>query len=149
MSRLIILIAGCVLSCAVAADGCDAECPQEDIYSRAVPLREPAPLVVMTKLSAVTVHDVVKAAAEQRGWRITDDQPGRIEAKYDPGRQFWITIAIAYDTQQIRISYVDSDGLFYRVEDGKRMIHTNAEGWFFSLASAINTGLLRAEPQEQ
>ena len=70
-------------------------------------------------------------------------------SQYDPGREFWIKVAIAYDPQQIRISYVDSDGLFYRVEDGKRMIHTNAEGWFFGLAGAINTGLLRAEPLEQ
>jgi hypothetical protein len=111
---------------------------------RQVPLVDPQPIPVPANSSQAKVKQVVGMALSARGWRITKDVPGEIDAVYDP-RDFSVTIAVHYNARQIQINYVTSNNLRYEVKHGVRYIHTNYASWIKNLVTDISNGLMLAK----
>lgn len=108
---------------------------------RQVPLADPAPISVPAGLTAVQAGKAAKAALIGRGWVVSGEQPGTIDATLT-GNDYVAKIRIRYDAHQIAISYVDSSNLKYKVKrDGTRLIHTNYMGWMKYLAGDIGRDL--------
>lgn len=104
---------------------------------RQVPLQDPAPLAVPAKLTMVQVAKAVKQALVKREWLINSDQPGKLTATY-ARRDFSVQIGIAYDRQQVQITYLGSSNLKYEVKNGRRWIHKNYQSWIQNLETDIS-----------
>lgn len=111
---------------------------------RQVPLMDPPPINVPAGVSDAQVTHVIAEALMQRGWTITKRLPGELDATYAP-RDFSVTIAVHYTSQQIQINYVDSNNLKYEVKNGVRYIHTNYASWIQNLVSDIKSRLVMAQ----
>lgn len=108
---------------------------------RQAPLVEPSPISVPSGLTAVQVSKAVKGALLGRGWVITAEQADGVDATLN-GKDYTAKIHAAFDTTQIKISYVDSTNLKYEVKkDGQRMIHVNFMGWMKYLTDDIGRNL--------
>ena len=108
---------------------------------RQKPLIDPPPIDVPSGLTAVQVGKAVKGALIGRGWAITAEQANGMDSTLT-GNDYTAKIHVAFDTRQIRISYVDSTNLKYEVrKDGQRMIHTNYMGWMKYLSDDIGRNL--------
>ena len=108
---------------------------------RQKPLIDPPPIDVPSGLTAVQVGKAVKGALIGRGWAVTAEQANGIDSTLT-GSDYTAKIHVAFDTRQIKISYVDSTNLKYEVrKDGQRMIHTNYMGWMKYLSDDIGRNL--------
>lgn len=107
---------------------------------RAAELVDPAPIELTSKASAKQVKRAVKTAVLARGWTIENEKGDRFEAKYAKQTNrdnFWVKIAVAYDTKRVTLKYLDSEGLNFADEGGKRMIHANYNKWIGFLVKDI------------
>lgn len=108
---------------------------------RQVPLADPAPISVPPGLTDVQVSKAVKAALIGRGWIVSGEQPGNVDATLN-GNDYVARIKVSYDTRQVQIAYVGSTNLKYEVKrDGTRLIHTNYMGWMKYLSGDIGRDL--------
>jgi hypothetical protein len=108
---------------------------------RQTPLADPPPINVPAGLTSIQVDKAIKGALIGRGWTVTAEQAGGIDSTLT-GNDYVARIHVAYDTRQIRISYVDSTNLKYEVKkNGQRMIHTNYMGWMRYLSGDIGRDL--------
>ncbi|OOG53584.1 hypothetical protein [Rhodanobacter sp. C03] len=108
---------------------------------RQVPLADPPPIDVPAGLTAVQVSKAVKGALIGRSWTVAAEQADGIDATLT-GNDYTARIHVAFDSKQIKISYVGSTNLKYEVKkDGQRMIHTNYMGWMHYLSGDIGRNL--------
>jgi len=108
---------------------------------RQVPLADPPPIDVPAGLTAVQVGKAVKGGLIGRGWTVTAEQADGIDSTLT-GNDYTARIHVAFDTRQIKISYVGSTNLKYEVKkNGQRMIHTNYMGWMRYLSDDIGRNL--------
>ena len=108
---------------------------------RQVPLADPPPIDVPAGLTAVQVGKAVKGGLIGRGWTVTAEQADGIDSTLT-GNDYTARIHVAFDTRQIKISYVGSTNLNYEVKkNGQRMIHTNYMGWMRYLSDDIGRNL--------
>ena len=108
---------------------------------RQVPLVDVPPINVPSGMSAVQLSKAVKGALLGRGWTVTAEQADGIDSTL-VGNDYTAKIHVAFDTTQIKISYVDSTNLKYEVKkNGQRMIHTNYMGWMQYLSQDISRNL--------
>ncbi|MFC5527463.1 hypothetical protein ACFPPA_17100 [Rhodanobacter ginsengisoli] len=108
---------------------------------RQTPLIDPPPIKVPAGMSAIQVNKAVKAALVGRGWAVTAEQADGVDARLT-GNDYTASIHVAFDTQQVKISYVDSTNLKYKVKrDGERLIHVNYMGWMRYLSGDIGRDL--------
>lgn len=111
---------------------------------RQVPLVDPPPIAVPAGFNAAQVENAIAQALMLRGWTIDSRKGGEIDATYAP-RDFSVSIAVHYDTRQIRINYVTSSHLKYEVKNGQRMIHTNYANWIQNLVNDIHNQFMMAK----
>ena len=105
--------------------------------SRQAPLVDPPPIDAPAGLTAVQVGKAVKAALIGRAWLVTAEHADGIDATLN-GNDYQARIHVAFDAHQVRISYVDSTNLKYKVRrDGTRLIHRNYMGWMRYLSGDI------------
>lgn len=108
---------------------------------RQSPLVDPAPISVPAGLTTVQVGKAVKAALIGRGWAVTAEHADGIDSTLT-GNDYSARIHVAFDTTQVKISYVDSTNLKYEVKrDGERLIHTNYIGWMRFLSGDIGRNM--------
>jgi hypothetical protein len=108
---------------------------------RQVPLADPPPIDVPAGLTAVQVSKAVKGALVGRGWAVTSERADGIDSTLT-GNDYTANIHVAFDTRQIKITYVGSTNLKYEVKkNGQRMIHTNYMGWMRYLSGDIGRDL--------
>lgn len=109
---------------------------------------EPEPVPVPAKVSAGKVEEIVKTSMQKRGWVLKPAGGGKVEGLYTrSGRNggFSVKIQVSYNSKEIKIKYLESDGLDYEEEDGKRRIHGNYNKWIKSLISDFTIRLTEAE----
>jgi hypothetical protein len=109
--------------------------------SRTVPLVDPPPIPLPASINQDTVVHVIGQALSSHGWRMVRNVPGEIDAVYDP-RDFSVTIAAHYDARQIRINYVTSENLLYKVKHGQPYIHANYARWIRNLVTDIHNAVM-------
>ncbi len=110
------------------------------IQARQALLADPAPVSIPAKLSQDQVVKDIKRALIGRGWTITSERPGEIDSTLYL-RDHVAVVRITWDAQTIRIAYVDSKNIDYKVRNGKTYIHSNYLGWVNNIAKDMNTNL--------
>lgn len=112
--------------------------PQADAIAGREEIVDPAPVAIPAGLSEEQVVKDIRRALIGRGWTVKDQRPGEIDSELHLCDHVAI-IKIAYDANDVRISFVDSQNLDYREKKGKRYIHSNYLGWIGYLVQDMNT----------
>ena len=107
------------------------------------PLVDPEPLLVPAGLSDKAVAKAVRVGVSQRGWVITRQDPGYMEATLHL-RSHMARIGINYDTQHVKVRYLDSENLDYGMKQGVAHIHRNYFNWVNNVVLDINVQLQAA-----
>jgi hypothetical protein len=107
----------------------------------AVPLVDPAPVEAPASLSQKEIVGVTRKTLITRGWLITKDSSGELDAKLDV-RTHVIRCRFAIADHKIHIKYVDSVNMDYKLRhDGTAVIHRKYPGWINNVVSALNREL--------
>ena len=113
-------------------------------FATAVQAREklvdPAPVAVPAGLEGERVVKDIKRALAGRGWEVTGEQPGQIDARLHL-RDHVAVIKVTYDASDVRFAYVDSTNLDYKEKRGQRYIHGNYLGWIQYLRTDLATNM--------
>jgi hypothetical protein len=109
-------------------------------------LVDPTPIAVPPGLSAQAVAQAVRVGVSQRGWIVTRQDPGYIEATLNL-RSHMAKVGISYDELTVTIKYLDSSNLDYQVKKDGPHIHRNYLKWINNIVGDINVQLQLAEAQ--
>ncbi len=107
-------------------------------------LVDPQPISVPPGLSEKAVAKSIRLGVAQRGWVVSRQDPGYIEATLNI-RSHVAKVGITYDTKSIQIRYIDSTNLDYEVKKGVRRIHGNYLKWINNIVKDISVQLQSAE----
>jgi hypothetical protein len=103
-------------------------------------LQDPAPVAVPAGMTDANLTKDIKRALAGRGWEVTGEQPGQIDATLHL-REHMAKIKVTYDTAKVQFSYVDSNNLDYSEKRGRRYIHRNYLGWLTYLTTDLATNM--------
>lgn len=107
-------------------------------------LVDPQPISVPPGLSEKAVAKSIRLGVAQRGWVVSRQDPGYMEATLNI-RSHVAKVGITYDTKSIQIRYIDSTNLDYEVKKGVRRIHGNYLKWINNIVKDISVQLQSAE----
>jgi len=107
-------------------------------------LLDPPPIAVPAGLTEKAVSQAIRLGVSSRGWIITGQDPGYLEATLHL-RSHMAKIGISYDTQAIRIKYLESSNLDYEVRADGQHIHRNYLKWIDNVVHDISVQLSLAE----
>ena len=116
--------------------------------ARAAPLLEPDPIAVPAGLTVKDVSKAIRAGVVTRGWVVSKDENGKIDAVLNV-REHTARINIAYDTKQVKVTYVSSDNLNYSEKNGVRVIHRNYNNWVHNVVADITRELQLASVKHE
>ena len=98
-------------------------------HTRTMRLVNPDPIVIRSSQSVEQIREGIWDALKSRRWYVTEEEPGVIVAAVSV-RTHSAKVRIDYDTESIRLSYVDSENLKYRkTRRGDEYIHKNYHHW--------------------
>jgi hypothetical protein len=106
----------------------------------AAPLVDPAPVPIPSGLDAETVRKEITRSLIGRSWVVSAEQPGEIEATLHL-RKHVARVAVSYDEHEVRLAYVSSERLDYKVSRGQRRIHKNYLNWIRYVMTDISNNL--------
>jgi hypothetical protein len=101
---------------------------------------DPEPIAVPAGISAGDVAKAIKVGIVRRGWVISKDENGQIDAVLNV-RTHTARVAIPYDAKEVRIKYVSSEDLDYQEKNGQRYIHGNYVKWVRNMHADIQREL--------
>jgi hypothetical protein len=101
---------------------------------------DPEPIAVPAGISASDVAKAIKVGIVRRGWVISKDENGQIDAVLNV-RTHTARVAIPYDAKEVRIKYVSSEDLDYQEKNGQRYIHSNYVKWVRNMQADIQREL--------
>src|SRR5687768_11484268 len=78
--------------------------------ARGVPLVDPEPIPVPDGIAAADVAKAIKLGIIRRGWIVTKDENGQIDATLNV-RTHTAKVVIPYNTKEVAIRYVSSEDL--------------------------------------
>jgi len=113
------------------------------LMAAAPALVDPPPLAVPPGLTEKEVAKAVRVGVAQRGWIVTGQDTGYVEATLNL-RSHMAKIGINYDTQLVSMKYLDSSNLDYEVKKGVKRIHGNYLKWVNNVLQDINVQLQAA-----
>lgn len=103
-------------------------------------LVDPDPIPVPAGVAAADVSKAIKAGIVRRGWIVTKDENGQIDATLNI-RSHTAKVVIPYNSKEVAIRYVDSTQLDYSEKKGKRYIHGNYVKWIRNMQADIQREL--------
>lgn len=103
-------------------------------------LVDPDPIAIPSGLSADVVHKEIKRALVVRGWAISAEQPGQVDATLNL-RAHVARIAVSHGNGTVSVSYVSSENLDFKEKKGKRYIHKNYRSWVNNVLGDISRNL--------
>lgn len=104
---------------------------------KAAILVDPEPVMIPSELSEKQVVTEIKRALVGRGWVVTGEKPGQLDASLSL-RSHVARIAIEHGGDKVQIRYVSSDNLKYKESKGKRQIHKNYLSWINNLTGDMS-----------
>lgn len=107
-------------------------------------LVDPPAISVPVGLNDKAVNKAIRIGAAQRGWVVSRQELGFIEATLNI-RSHVAKVGITYDTGSIGIRYLDSTNLDYTVKKGVTRIHGNYLKWVNNLVRDISVQLQSAQ----
>lgn len=108
---------------------------------KAAILLDPDPMVIPSELTEKQVVTEIKRALVGRGWVVTGEKPGQLDATLSL-RSHIARIAIDHGDDKLQIRYVSSENLKYKESKGKRHIHKNYLSWINNLSGDISRNFL-------
>ena len=87
--------------------------------------------------TAKRVSAAIIYAGRLRGWTVVDSKPGQVTLRYAP-REHEVVVAVDYDAEGFKISYVSSKEMDYEIKRGVAEIHRNYNRWIRNLAHDIH-----------
>ncbi|KGQ19081.1 putative lipoprotein [Lysobacter dokdonensis DS-58] len=111
-----------------------------NVQARESMLVDPAAVAIPAGMTDEQVVKDIKRALTGRGWVITAEQPGQIDAELNL-REHWAKIKVVFDGKTVQYSYVDSRNLDFKVKRGQRYIHRNYLGWMSYVQKDTSTNL--------
>ena len=108
--------------------------------ARGAPLVDPAPIAVPAGTSVKDVSKAIRSGVVTRGWVVSKDDGSKIDAVLN-NREHTVSIAIAYDAKQVKVSYLSSDNMNYAEKNGTRYIHKKYMQWVNNVAGDISREL--------
>ncbi len=111
---------------------------------RSAPLFTPPPILLQEPRS--DIHDAILRAMVHRGWRPTNDEPGKITAQVLVRGRHKATVDVLYGNDKVEFAYVSSENLDYRNEGGAQTIHKNYNTWVQLLRDDIEAQLVLSKP---
>ena len=106
-----------------------------DVFSKLEPVYNPQPILIPAGKSLQQVSGAIRRSLLAKDWQILNIKEGRLEARYNRSSSWSATVYIQYDSQSIRITYKDSEGLNYNSDTG--MIHKTYVGIVRDLEKVI------------
>lgn len=106
-----------------------------DVFSKLVPLYNPQPILIPAGKNPQQVSGAIRRSLLAKDWKILNTEKGRFEARYNRSSSWRATVYIQYDSESIRITYKDSEGLNYNSDTG--MIHKTYVGIVRDLEKVI------------
>ncbi len=79
----------------------------------------------------------IHKAAQQIGWKVTQDAPGHMVAEIKPRDKHFVAIDIYYDNDSYSIHYKASSNMKYNAE--QNIIHRNYNNWVSNLVKTIDS----------
>lgn len=113
----------------------DAFSKLENVFSKLEPVYNPQPILIPTGKSPQQISGAIRRSLLAKDWQILNTEKGRLEARYSRSSSWLATVYIQYDSQSIRITYKDSEGLKYNSDTG--MIHRTYAGTVRDLEKVI------------
>ena len=117
--------------------------PVLSLLMAAAVLVDPAPISVPSGLTEKAVEKSIVIGVAQRGWIVTKQEPGYMEATLNI-RTHMARVGIRYDLSAIQIKYLDSTNLDYEVDGNERHIHRNYAKWVNNIVHDISVQLQTA-----
>ena len=110
-------------------------------HARTVPLVDPE-RVALVSTSAALTPELVKQAIVRGGarfeWIVVNEQPGKIQLKYNKNNKHEVTVEVSYDSTGFQIRYISSINLDYSDKKGAPVIHSVYPRWLANLTRAIS-----------
>jgi len=107
----------------------------------AVPLVDPPAVDAPASLTQKEIVGVTRKMLITRGWLITKDSSGELDAKLDV-RTHTIRCRFVVADHKIHIKYVDSVNMDYKLRsDGAAVIHRKYPGWINNVVTALSRDL--------
>jgi hypothetical protein len=107
-------------------------------------LVDPPAISVPPGLTDKLVAKSIRLGVAQRGWIVTRQDPGYMEATLHL-RTHVAKVGINYDASSIKVRYLESQNLDYAVKKGVPRIHGNYLKWVNNLVGDISLQLQSAE----
>ena len=117
--------------------------PVLSLLMAAAVLVDPAPVAVPVGLTEKAVERSIVVGVAQRGWIVTKQQPGYMEATLNI-RSHMARVGITYDVKAVQIKYLDSTNLDFEVKKDTRYIHGNYLKWVNNIVHDITVQLQTA-----
>lgn len=108
--------------------------------AQSAPLVDPSPIAIPAGMTPDQVANAVHQAFLHRGWKIAEDQPGKVEGMLSR-KTHSVRVAISYDAQQVTIAYVSSENMDYAQGPHGAQIHRKYLSWVKYLNEDVNTVL--------
>ena len=112
------------------------------VFARAHEVKD-VDVAVTEQLSAKQVGEAVRRALEGRRWIVSNAGASSLDAA-QMTRGLVAKIRVSWDARTVSIKYLDSTGLDYKEEDGKRYIHGNYTKWISNLERDLPVFFARA-----
>lgn len=106
-------------------------------HARTMRLVNPDPIVLRSSMSMEQIREKIWDALKRRRWYVTEEEPGVMIATVSV-RTHSAKVRIDFDTESIRLSYLDSENLKYRkTRKGEEYIHKNYHVWIRHLTREL------------
>lgn len=96
----------------------DAFSKLEHVFTKLEPVYNPLPILIPAGKSPQQVSGAIRRSLLAKEWQILNAEKGRVEARYNSPKLWRATVDIRYDSESIRMTYKDSDGLKYNSDSG-------------------------------
>ena len=115
--------------------------------ARQLPLIDPEPIPVPAGMSAEDTAREIKRSFIGRGWEISDEKPGSLNATRHL-RSHVATVGVRYDDSAVHIAYRASENLKYQMKRSGPSIHKNYLSWVDNVVTDMKRNLQLAALDE-
>lgn len=113
------------------------------MQTHAADLIDPPAISVPAGLELESVEKAIKVGLLSRGWTFENEKSGYMEGVLLI-RVHEARVGISYSTDEVKIAYLDSKKLKYKVKNGQRKIHKNYNAWVNNIRRDITMELQKA-----
>ncbi len=109
--------------------------------SHGAPLATPASFTPPAGLEQAAIASAIRQGVGACRWQVSFERHGYVEALFER-KALLIRVGLLYDSQQVRMIYLDNHGYHYHVEDdGTVIVHKKLNAMLDQLDRCVHTAL--------